>query len=169
MFEQLTTSPIPEYLLIAGGVIAVIIGIFGGKKAYNVDIIVSMIGFGIGFILIGEGIIIWASKSWAYQVWATMLVLGVGLFFRIFSKVPVALILSVILASLTYVFLGFLALPANWTLFGAAIVFFATMFFVGSVESLVDTVGKILGWRPVLFILGCATLIVAFLTITGYF
>jgi hypothetical protein len=167
MLEQLAVTPIPEYLLVTGGLIAVLIGIFGGKKEYNVDILISMIGFGVGFILVASGIFVWASGDWPYQVWAMMLVLGVGLFFRIFSKVPIALIISVILASLTYVFLSLLTLPPNWTLFGTAIVFLATLFFVGSIESIVDTAGKILGWRPVLFITGCAALTVAFLTMTG--
>lgn len=168
MLEQLAVSPIPEYLLVIGGVIAILIGILGGKKEYNVDIIISMIGFGVGFVLIASGIFAWSSGSWPYQVWAMMLVLGVGLFFRIFSKVPIALIISVILASLTYVFLSLLTLPPNWILVGTAIVFFVSLFFVGSIESIVDTAGKILGWRPVLFITGCAALTVVYLIITGF-
>ena len=100
MLDELAISPVPELLLIIGGVIAIFIALKGGQKGLGASL--SGLGFVIGALLILGGIRIIVSGGFGVEIYGILLVLGVGLFFRVFHIVPVALIASSILALITF-------------------------------------------------------------------
>jgi hypothetical protein len=82
----LAISHVPELLLILGGVIAIFIALKGGHKGLGASL--SGLGFVIGALLILGGVRIIISEGFSIEVYGTLLVLGAGLFFRVFHKVP---------------------------------------------------------------------------------
>jgi len=159
MLDELAISPYPELLLTLGGVIAIFIAVKGGQKGLGASL--SGLGFIIGALLILGGVRIIVSGSFGVEVYGTLLVLGVGLFFRVFHKVPVALIASSILALIAFLVISLFTLNLVYVAIGALGVFLVCFFVVGSMEVVVDSVGRILGWRPVLLIIGVVALLVA--------
>jgi hypothetical protein len=85
----------------------------------------------------------------------------VGLFFRIFAKVPVAIIFSLLLATIAFISLSFIVPNLTYVAIGAGVVFLLSLFIVGSIEVVADTIGRILGWRPIIFVLGVIALLIA--------
>jgi hypothetical protein len=159
MLDELAISPVPELLLIIGGVIAIFLAIKGGQKGLGA--ILSGLGFVIGALLILGGVRIIVSGSFGVEVYGTLLVLGVGLFFRVFHKIPVALIVSSILALIALLVISVFTLNPVYVAIGTLGVFLVCFFIVGSMEVIVDSIGRFLGWRPVLLILGVVALLVA--------
>lgn len=159
MLDELAISPYPELLLTLGGVIAIFIAVKGGQKGLGASL--SGLGFIIGALLILGGVRIIVSGSFGVEVYGTLLVLGVGLFFRVFHKVPVALIASSILALITFLVISVFTLDLIYVAIGTLGVFLVCLFVVGSMEVIVDSVGRFLGWRPVLLIIGVVALLVA--------
>ncbi len=161
MLEQLITPPIPEYLFIGGGLTAVIIGLFGGSKgAFNT--LLSFIGLVVGFLMIVSGTQLLILDLWPRVEIAFTIMLGVGLFFRVFKKVPVALVLGLIIAYVTMLSLGLFIHDINLLFIGSGLVFVVSLIILGTVETLVDVVGSFLGWGPICFVLGASTLMITF-------
>lgn len=159
MLDELATSPVPELLLITGGVIAIFIALKGGQKGLGASLSVS--GFIIGAILILGGVRIIVNGSFGIEVYGTLLVLGVGLFFRVFHRIPIALIASSIIALITFLVISVFTLDLIYVAIGTLGVFLVCLFVVGSMEVMLDSVGRFLGWRPVLLIIGVVALLVA--------
>ncbi len=160
MLEELAISPVPELLLILGGVMALFVAIKGGQKQ-GLGASLSGLGFFIGALLILGGARIIFSGSFTVEVYGTLLILGVGLFFRVFYKVPVAFIVSSILALIAFLVISVFTLNLVYVAIGTLGVFLVCFFVVGSMEVVVDSVGRLLGWRPVLLILGVVALLMA--------
>ncbi len=93
--------------------------------------------------------------------WLIGFLLGIALFFKIFKKVPVALMLALMLAAVA----GFFLYDAGMSTTVVAIVSLVVLVLVFAltrfVEFIADLVGRILGLRPVLFILGLLGMIEA--------
>jgi hypothetical protein len=159
MLDELAISPVPELLLILGGVVAVFIAIKGGQKGLGASL--SGLGFVIGALLILGGVRIIVSGSFSVEVYGTLLILGVGLFFRVLHKVPVALIASSILALIAFLVISVFTINLVYVAIGTLGVFLVCFFVVGSMEVVVDSVGRLLGWRPVLLVLGMLALLIA--------
>jgi hypothetical protein len=159
MLDELAISPVPELILILGGVIAIFIALKGGQKGLGASL--SGLGFVIGALLILCGARIIVSGSYGVEVYGTLLVLGIGLFFRVFHKVPVAFIVSSILALIAFLVISVFTLDLVYVAIGTLGVFLVCFFIVGSMEVIVDSVGRLLGWRPVLLIIGVVALLVA--------
>ena len=161
VLEQLITPPIPEYLLIGGGLTAVIIGLLGGSKGVF-NTILSFIGFIVGFLMIVNGIQLLILEQWPSIEIALTIILGVGLFFRVFKKVPVALVIGLILAYTTMLSLSLFIHDINFLFIGSGLVFIVSLVILGTVETLVDAVGSFLGWGPICFVIGATTLMITF-------
>jgi hypothetical protein len=160
MLDELAISPVPELLLILGGVMALFVAIKGGQKQ-GLGASLSGLGFFIGALLILGGARIIVSGSFTVEVYGTLLIVGVGLFFRVFYKVPVAFIVSSILALIAFLVISVFTLNLVYVAIGTLGVFLVCFFVVGSMEVVVDSVGRLLGWRPVLLILGVVALLMA--------
>ena len=159
MLDELAISPVPELLLILGGVIAIFIALKGGQKGLGASL--SGLVFVIGALLILGGVRIIISGGFGVEAYGTLLVLGVGLFFRVFHEVPVALIASSILALIAFLVISVFTLNLVYVAIGTLGAFLVCFFIVGSVEMVVDSVGRLLGWRPVLLVLGVLALLIA--------
>jgi hypothetical protein len=159
MLDELAISPVPELLLVTGGVIAIFIALKGGQKGLGASL--SGLGFVIGALLILGGVRIIVSGGFGVEVYGTLLVLGAGLFFRVFHRVPVALIASSILALITFLAISVFTLDLIYVAIGTLGAFLVCLFVVGSMEVIVDSVGRFLGWRPVLLIMGVVALLLA--------
>jgi hypothetical protein len=159
MLEELTVSPIPEALLALGGVTAILIGIRGSKTSFGK--LLNLVGFIIGGVMILSGVRTLFLGGPLTQVATMLIILGVGLFFRIFAKVPVAIIFSLLLATIAFISLSFIVPNLTYVAIGAGVVFLLSLFIVGSIEVVADTIGRILGWRPIIFVLGVIALLIA--------
>lgn len=154
MLEFLTTEPVPALLLLLGGLLAIAIAVLGDSKKTSVDNIARVLGFFVGAVLILLAIALLWDGIGTTSTWLIATLLGIGLFFKIFKKVPVAALLALLVGAIV----AFLLLEANLdtvvvmiiTVIVMIIVFVITRF----VEFIGDLVGRILGLRPVLFILG---------------
>lgn len=148
-----------EYLLLGGGITAVIIGLLGGSKGVF-NSVLSAIGFVVGLLMMISGIQTMMVELWPTPQTAFMILLGVGLFFRVFKKVPVALILSLIIAYATLLSLSLFIYDINLLLLGSGLVLIISLIILGTVETVMDAVGSLLGWGPIVFVLGATTLMI---------
>jgi len=161
MLEFLTESPMPELLLLLGGLLAIAIAILGNNPRTAVDNIAKVLGLFVGALLmLMSAIMLWDGIG-AMSTWLIGFLLGIALFFKIFKKVPVALMLALMLAAVA----GFFLYDAGMSTIVVAIVALVVLVLVFAltrfVEFIADLVGRILGLRPVLFILGLLGMIEA--------
>lgn len=167
MLEFLTDSPMPQLLLLLGGLLAVAIAILGNKPKMMIDNVARILGFLVGAVLIVMSIALLMDKIGATSTWIIALLLGIGLFFKIFKKVPVAIMLALILGAIV----GFLLYQAGIgdivTLILVVVVVLFVYIVTRFVEFIADLVGRILGLRPVLFILGLLAMVEAALIFAG--
>ena len=167
MLEFLTSSPMPELLLLLGGLIGVAIAFLGDKKGMWIDNVARILGFFVGAVLIAMALAMLIDKVGATSTWAIALLLGIALFFKIFKKVPVALLVALLLAAVV----GFLLYTINADtiviLIAVVVVVLLVYVLVRIVEAVADFIGRVLGLRPVLFILGLVAMIEAALLFMG--
>jgi hypothetical protein len=173
VLELLTESHVPELLLLLGGMLAISIALIGNNRRTAVDNIARVFGFIVGALLmLMSGLMLYDGIG-ATSTWLIGFLLGIGLFFKIFRKVPVAVMLALMLGAVV----GFILYDAG---FDTAVIAIAVLVMIilayiltRFVEFIADLVGRILGLRPVLFILGILGLIEAALlfmnsSISGY-
>lgn len=163
----------PELLLLLGGILGVAIAILGNSQRTAVDNIARVLGlFAGGLLMLMSAIMLWDGIG-ATSTWLIGFLLGIALFFKIFRKVPVAAMLALMLGAIV----GFLLYDAgiDTTVLAIAVLVVIIIVFVLTrfVEFIADLVGRILGLRPVLFILGILGLIEAALlfmnsSLSGY-
>jgi hypothetical protein len=173
MLEFLTQSPVPELLLLLGGILGVAIAILGNSPRTAVDNIARILGlFAGGLLMLMSVIMLWEGIG-ATSTWLIGFLLGIALFFKIFRKVPVAAMLALMVGAIV----GFILYDAgiDTTVLAIAVLVVIIIVFVLTrfVEFIADLVGRILGLRPVLFILGILGLIEAALlfmnsSLSGY-
>ena len=161
MLEFLTESPMPELLLLLGGLLAIAIALLGNNPRTAMDNIARVLGLFVGALLmLMSAMMLWNGIG-ATSTWLIGFLLGIGLFFKIFRKVPVAAMLALMLAAVV----GFLLYDAGVDTTVIAIVVLVVMILAYAltrfVEFIADLVGRILGLRPVLFILGVLGMIEA--------
>ncbi len=174
MAFDLTTSPMPELLLLLGGLIALVIAIVGRSKKTIIDNVAVALGFIVGAVMIVEAVMIALNGTWpGSTMWITG-ILGFGLFMRVFRKVKVALIVSLVAALITGVGLYLIEKSAHTgfltpiVIVIIALVVMALVYgFLGVAEFFADLAGAIVSWRPVLFILGILALVEAVLLFTN--
>lgn len=173
MLEFLTESPMPELLLLLGGLLGIAIALLGNDQRTAVDNIARAIGFFVGALLMLMSVMMLWDGIGATSTWLVGFLLGIGLFFKIFKKVPVAAMLALMLGAVV----GFILYDAGVDTVVLAIVVLVVIILVyvltRFVEFIADLAGRILGLRPVLFILGILGLIEAALlfmdsSLTGF-
>jgi hypothetical protein len=161
MLEILTESPMPELLLLLGGIIAVAIALLGNNPRTAVDNIARVLGFIVGALLMVMSAMMLWEEIGATSTWLIGFLLGIGLFFKIFKKVPVAAMLALMVGAIV----GFILYDAgvDTTVLAIAVLVVIILMYVLTrfVEFIADLVGRILGLRPVLFILGVLGMIEA--------
>jgi hypothetical protein len=154
MLEFLTESPMPELLLLLGGLLGVTVALLGNNPRTVVDNIARILGLFIGALLMLMSVMMLWDGIGAMSTWLIGFLLGIALFFKIFKKVPVAIMLALMLAAVV----GFLLYDAGINTIVIAIAALVVLILVYAltrfVEFIADLVGRILGLRPVLFILG---------------
>lgn len=167
MLEFLTSSPMPQLLLLLGGLLAVAIAILGNNPKTAVDNIARILGFLVGAVLIVMAVLLLIDKIGATSTWLIALLLGIGLFFKIFKKVPVAIMLALLLGAVVGYFLYQANIDNTVTLVLVVVVVLFVYIVTRFVEFLADLIGRILGLRPVLFILGLLAMVEAALILAG--
>jgi hypothetical protein len=161
MLEFLTESPMPALLLLLGGLLGIAIAILGNNQRTAVDNIARVLGLFIGALLmLMSAIMLWDGIG-AMSTWLIGFLLGIALFFKIFKKVPVALMLALMLAAVAAFFLYEAGMSTIVVAVVALVVLVLVFALTRFVEFIADLVGKILGLRPVLFILGLLGMIEA--------
>ena len=161
MLEFLTESPMPELLLLLGGLLAITIALIGNSQRTVVDNIARVLGLFVGgLLMLMSGLMLYDGVG-ATSTWLIGFLLGIGLFFKIFRKVPVAAMLALMLGAVV----GFVLYDSGFdaTVVGIAVLVVIVLVYVLTrfVEFIADLVGRILGLRPVLFVLGILGLIEA--------
>ena len=161
MLEFLTESPMPELLLLLGGLLAIAIAILGNNPRTAVDNIAKVLGLFVGALLmLMSAIMLWDGIG-AMSTWLIGFLLGIALFFKIFKKVPVALMLALMLAAVAGFFLYDAGMSTTVVAIVSLVVLVLVFVLTRFVEFIADLVGRILGLRPVLFILGLLGMIEA--------
>ncbi|MGD1059831.1 MAG: hypothetical protein ABR879_00005, partial [Methanomassiliicoccales archaeon] len=94
MAFDLTASPMPQLLLMLGGLIALVIAIVGRNPKTKIDNIAVALGFVVGAVMIIEAILLWTGGGHAGSTLLITGLLGFGLFMRVFRKVKIALIIA---------------------------------------------------------------------------
>ncbi|MEM0448577.1 MAG: hypothetical protein QW520_02000 [Methanomassiliicoccales archaeon] len=154
MLDLLAREPVPALLLLLGGLLAFTIAVLGNSKKTSVDSIARGLGFFVGLALVLLAIALVWDKSGATSTWLISLLLGVGLFFKIFKKVPVAALLALLIGAVVGFFLLKTELSAIVVLSITVVVMLIVFIVARTAEFLGDLVGRILGLRPVLLLLG---------------
>jgi hypothetical protein len=161
MLEFLTESPTPELLLLLGGILGVGIAILGNNPRTAMDNIARVLGFFVGGLLMIMSVAMLWDGIGATSTWLIGFLLGIALFFKIFRKVPAAAMFALMLGAIV----GFVLYDAGVDTIVLAIAVLVVIIIVyvltRFVEFIADLVGRILGLRPVLFILGILGLIEA--------
>ena len=161
MLEFLTESPMPELLLLLGGLLAITIALIGNSQRTIVDNIARVLGLFVGGLLMVMSGLMLHDGIGATSTWLIGFLLGIGLFFKIFRKVPVAAMLALMLGAVV----GFILYDSGFdtTVVGIAVLVVIVLVYVLTrfVEFIADLVGRILGLRPVLFVFGILGLIEA--------
>jgi hypothetical protein len=161
MLEFLTESPMPELLLLLGGLLGIAIALLGNNPRSSVDNIARAIGFLVGALLmVMSATMLWDSIG-ATSTWLIGFLLGIGLFFKIFKKVPVAAMLALMLGAVVGFILYDMGVDTIVLAIAVLVVIILVFVLTRFVEFIADLVGRILGLRPVLFILGILGLIEA--------
>lgn len=174
MAFDLTISPMPELLLLLGGLIALVIAFVGKNKKTVIDNVAVFLGFFVGIVMIVEAILLYsAGNSSGSTIWISA-ILGFGLLMRVFRKVKVALILALVAALVTGIGLYLLEKSVHTGFLSPiviliiALVVMAIVYgLIGVAEFFADLAGAIASWRPVLFILGILALAEAALLFSG--
>jgi len=174
MAFDLTISPMPELLLLLGGLIALVIAFVGKNKKTVIDNVAVFLGFFVGIVMIVEAILLYNSgNSTGSTIWISA-ILGFGLFMRVFRKVKVALIIALVAALITGVGLYLLekSLQTGYlspiVILIIALVVMAIVYgLIGMLEFFADIAGAVASWRPVLFIPGVLALVEAALLFSG--
>lgn len=161
MLEFLTESPMPELLLLLGGLLAIAIALIGNNPRTAVDNIARILGLFVGALLmLMSAMMLWDGIG-AMSTWLIGFLLGIGLFFKIFKKVPVAIMLALMLAAVVGFFLYGAGISTTVVAIAALVVLVLVYALTRFVEFIADLAGRILGLRPVLFILGLLGMIEA--------
>jgi hypothetical protein len=85
MAFDLAVSPMPELLLLLGGLIALVIAFVGKNKKTVIDNVAVFLGFFVGIVMVVEAILLYNSgNSSGSTIWISA-ILGFGLFMRVFS------------------------------------------------------------------------------------
>jgi hypothetical protein len=161
MFSELSTRPIAETALIAGGLIALVIAIVGRNQKTHVDEIALVIGFFVGAFMIFLSLVLWSNGGWENSTLLIMAVLGLALFFRVVRKVKWAAVIALIIG----VGVGYgLYLLSKTTLTGvltstviiiiAVVVMLIVYVMLKFLEDIIGFVGGVLSFRPILFVIG---------------
>ncbi len=153
------------YILVLGGVFGIlrIIRFFVKDKVEGGIKVLEFFGFFIGILLIVTGAVSILGEVWSLEVWALLIVTGLGLTLKPISKIPFSALFGLV-AGLACVGLLYWFFPLPATVLGfssmwiylavflipALIVFITFKFF----EDLTKLFGMILGSWPVLAILG---------------
>ncbi|MDD1746756.1 MAG: hypothetical protein LUQ16_03240 [Methanomassiliicoccales archaeon] len=161
MLEFLTESPMPELLLLLGGLLGVAIALLGNDRRTTVDNIARVLGLFVGALLMAMSAVMLWDGIGAMSTWLIGFLLGIALFFKIFKKVPVALMLAFMLAAIAAFFLYEAGISTTIVAVVALIVLVLVFVLTRFVEFIADLVGRILGLRPVLFVLGILGMIEA--------
>jgi hypothetical protein len=168
MFSNLATSPIPEVALLVGGFIAILIGIVGRSEKTTADEIALFLGFFVGAIMVFLGIVLYSEGGWSASTIIIMIVLGLGLFLRVFRKVKWAAIIAWIVGGgvgyglylLSKIALASILTPTV-IIVAALIVMLIVYFLLKFLEDTVSFFGAILSFRPILFLLGTVAVLEA--------
>lgn len=161
MLEFLTESPMPELLLLLGGLLGIAIALLGNDLRTAVDNIARAIGFFVGALLMLMSVMMLWDGIGATSTWLIGFLLGIGLFFKIFKKVPVAAMLALMMGAIVGFILYDMGVDTIVLAIGVLVVIILVFVLTRFVEFIADLVGRILGLRPVLFILGILGLIEA--------
>jgi len=167
--------PVLESALLIGGIIAIFIAIIGRSEKTSKDEIALFLGFIVGAIMIFLGIVLYSEAGWETPSTVIVLVLlGLGLFFRVFKKVKWAAVISLIvgiavgygLYLLSKAILTSLLTPTVIIVL-AVIVMFIVYFILKFLEDIVDFVGAVVSFRPILFIAGIVAVLEGVLLLLG--
>ncbi len=167
MLELLTESPTPELLLLLGGILGVAVAILGNDRRGAIDNIARGLGFLVGGLLMAASALMLWDGIGATSTWLIGFLLGIALFFKVFRKVPVAVLLALIIGSL----IGFFLYDAGFSIGLLVIVALVAMVIIYVLlrfaQFIANLIGRILGLRPVLLVLGVLGLIEAALLLSS--
>jgi len=158
--DALTDNHIPEIMLAAGGIFAIMITMLYLKDRDSAKYKITML---IGlFVGIAMAVIAYCMyETWMLPTLVIVIVASFTLIIRPFREIHFALILALLVIGIVYVMLGelegtwFEFLSEGWYRIGLAVLCGALAFTVANmVESIVKIAGKILNAWPVLLILG---------------
>ena len=172
--ETLTSNNVPEIVMAVAGVLAIIIvyAYLKDKDSMSYKFMV-LLGLIVGVLL--AVISVWAYETWALSSTVILIVAAFTLVIRPFRETNFAVLIALLAMALVYVLLGNLAggtfdfIATEWpriviTLIVGALIY-SLMHFA---QSLVQAVGKILNWWPLLLILGIVCIIEAYVIFKGY-
>lgn len=161
--SDVAASPIPEAVMIIGGVIALYVAILFLKdkdaQKYKLAALVGMIA-GILMLAVGFAIFQYSVTISLFSV-TVLLLAGFALFFRPIQKIPVAVVIGLIVGIFVYLYLGGITDPNLQFLVEdtvriiLSIVAAAAVFMIFNfVEQLLDFASTVLNAWPVLLVLG---------------
>jgi len=168
--SELIASPLPEYALLIGGFLAILIAIMGRREGTYLDEIAVVLAFFVGLFMVALSVL---SYLYGDQETSTLWVLGIlgfSLFSRAFKKIKwaaiVALIIAGLLAYAIYVAaasfsLGFVTTEIILVI--AFVVFIVLFLVLKAIESTVRFLGAVISFRPILLVGGMLAVIEAVL------
>jgi hypothetical protein len=160
--SDLASSPIPEVLMIIGGIVALYIAVAflkdNDSQKYKLAALVGML---VGIVLLLGGFMAFQYSTIPQFSVTVLLLTGFAMLFRPIQKVPIAAIFGLIVGIFVYLYLGGVT-DANLqfltdetvriivSIVGGALVFMVLNF----VEQLLDFATAVLNAWPVLLVLG---------------
>jgi len=168
------TEHIPEFVLLVGGLIALMIVITYVKNESSKKYKLFM---ALGFIF-GIGMIVLCISSYAEWPWFASVVIAVAGFtmvIRPFRNISFAAVLAILIMVLAYIFLGELDgtllefMASGWPRIIIAFILGAIAFMITNfAESIIKLFGKLFNWWPLLLVLGLVCITEAIMMLAGY-
>ena len=169
------SSHIPELILLAGGIIALLI-VYTYLKNDSSMKYKGLMAVGVLFGVLMIILCVTSYADWKMFPSVIIVITGFTLAIRPFREVHFAMIGALLVMVLAYIFLGGLAgtagleiLASGWPRIIAAFVAGALVYgILHFAEALVKMFGKLFNWWPLLLILALVCIIEAILIFTGY-
>lgn len=173
-FGGLLASPVPEILLIAGGLLAVMIGLVGESDRTHVDELLVFIAVFVGIAMLAMSVLIYFYSELPPSTVYVSVFLGLSLFSRMLRKIRWATVVSIAAAGLVGYGLyqvgqmfSLSFLTAGAVLLIAFVIFLILYLILKALETTVRLTAALLSFRPVILAGGILALVEAILLLMG--
>jgi hypothetical protein len=172
--EEFLTSPTPELALLAGGLLAIIIGVVGNSDKTHIDEVAVVLAFIVGISMVALAIMEVVYGSLPTSTVLILGILGFSLFSRGFKKIKWAFIISVLIAGGIGLLLNYLAttysigfMSGTVIIVICVVIFFILFLLLKAIETITRFLGAVISFRPIILVGGLLAIVEAVLLFMG--